>query len=95
MSEKIYCGNAKIITTKYGEIPKGSMHKDDINKAVAWMKANNSDWFNFSIMEKKEKVNGKPTHYILLDDWKPEAKAEPAPIPEQPPLPESEDDLPF
>jgi hypothetical protein len=72
--EKIYCGNAKIVKTKFGEITKISMHKDDINKIVKHMKENTSDWINLEVLEKKEKKEGKPTHYVSVDMWKPESK---------------------
>lgn len=73
MSEKKYCGNAKVITTQFGDLTKVSMHKDDINTVVKWMKDNNSEWVNFAIKEKREKVDGKPTHYCEIDEWKPES----------------------
>lgn len=87
MSEKIYCGSARIINTKYGELTKVSFHKDDINKIVKYMKDNGSDWANLVVKEKREKVDGKPTHYLEIDEWKPEQKHEPQEEPN--------DDLPF
>jgi len=74
MSEKIYCGSAKIINTQFGDLTKVSFHKEDINKIVSYMKDNSSDWINLVVKEKKEKVEGKPTHYLEVDTW----KAEPA-----------------
>ena len=93
MAEKIYCGNARIFTTQYGDLLKCSMHKDDINKVVKWMKENNSDWFNFTVKEKQNKQEGKPTHYLELDEWKPQAQPTPPPPPEQ--VADPNDDLPF
>jgi len=72
MAEKIYCGSARVINTQYGELTKVSFHKDDINKIVTWMKDNKSDWANLVVKEKREKVEGKPTHYLEVDEWKPE-----------------------
>jgi hypothetical protein len=74
--EKIFVGNGRIIETKFGKVPKGSMSKDDINKIVKYMKDNNLDWINWEMLEKKpeNKVEGKPTHYIQIDTWKPEKK---------------------
>ena len=71
MSEKIYCGSAKVITTQYGDLTKISFHKDDINKIVAYMNGESSDWINLVVKEKREKVEGKPTHYLEVDEWKP------------------------
>jgi hypothetical protein len=80
--EKIYCGNAKIITTQFGELTKVSFSKDDINKIVKHMKDNSLDWANLVIKEKKDKVEGKPTHYLEIDNWKPseEATRQPQPV---------------
>jgi hypothetical protein len=99
MSEKVYCGNARKIATKFSEIIKVSFNKDDINKMVKWMKDEKSDWVNIAIMEKRSPEQGKPTHYGVIDDWKPEAKNEATKEPELPPS-ESlddnpDDDLPF
>ena len=91
--EKIYCGNAKIINTQYGEMTKISFHKDDINKMVAHIKSEGSDWINLVLKEKKEPKEGKPTHYLEVDTWKPENRPEPQP--EQYQSNEEEDDLPF
>ncbi len=71
MSDKIYCGSAKIVPTQYGELTKVSFHKDDINKMVSYMKENGGDWINLVVKEKKEKVQGKATHYLEVDTWKP------------------------
>jgi hypothetical protein len=88
--EKIYCGNAKVVSTSFGDLTKISLSKDDINKMVGYMKSNKLDWINLVVKEKKNKVDGKPTHYLEVDTWKPEAKEIP---PEQPM--EDKDDLPF
>ena len=71
MSEKIYCGNARTVQTKFGEMTKVSFSKDDINKMVKHMRDTKADWINLNIKEKKDKVAGKPTHYLEVDDWKP------------------------
>jgi hypothetical protein len=92
MSEKIYCGNAKIIETKFGGITKVSFHKDNINAMVKWMKENKSDWINIAIMEKQNPEQGKPTHYGVIDEWKPkETKLPPSDIKAE----DVDDDLPF
>jgi hypothetical protein len=35
------------------------------------MKDNKLDWCNLAVKEKREKVEGKPTHYLEIDEWKP------------------------
>jgi len=90
MSEILYCGSAKIISTQYGQLTKVSFHKDDINKLVKFLRENGGDWINLTIKEKKEPKQGKPTHYLEIDTWKPEQKQG------QPQQQQSNDDnLPF
>ena len=69
--EKIYIGVGKTVKTQYGDLIKGSMHKDHINEIVKYMKANNLEWINWNMKEKREITEGKPTHYIEVDTWKP------------------------
>lgn len=73
MSETIYCGNARKVSGKFGEITKVSISKEDINKIVAYMKSNGLDWVNLDIKEKKN-PSGKNTHSVSIDTWKPEKK---------------------
>jgi len=98
MSETIYCGNAKTIQTNYGGIVKLSLHKDDINRIVKYMKDNNSDWCNIDVLEKRNPEQGKPTHYLKIDTWKPdEEKKEESGLPQSESLTYEPDDsgLPF
>jgi hypothetical protein len=90
MTEKIYAGHARIVNTQYGDMTKISLHKDDINKIVKYMKENDSDWINLDVKEKREKVEGKATHYLEVDQWKPSQQNNTPPPPE-----EESDDLPF
>jgi hypothetical protein len=68
---KIYGGNAKIIQTKFGEMTKISQSRSDLEKLLAYLNANDTEWVNLLLKEKQEKVEGKPTHYLEVDDWKP------------------------
>jgi len=68
---KIYGGNAKIIQTKFGEMTKISQSRSDLEKLLAYLNANDLEWVNLVLKEKQEKVEGKPTHYLEVDDWKP------------------------
>jgi hypothetical protein len=68
METKTFVGSAKIVTTKYGEVTKVSFSEKDIET----LKANLSNgWVNCLIKEKKNKVEGKATHYLEIDNWKP------------------------
>ena len=89
MSEKIYCGSAKEIQTKYGPMMKLSLSSSDIEK----MQANlDNGWVNVKVLEKREKVEGKPTHYLEVDTWKPDPNQRPEPQPE---VDGNNSDLPF
>ena len=93
MADKIYCGSARIINTQFGDLTKVSFHKDDINKMVQFMRGGAKDWVNLVIKEKRDKQEGKPTHYLEIDDWQPTSNA--APIQVQKPSTSQDDDLPF
>ena len=67
---KIYGGNAKMITTKYGEMWKVYQSKKDLENLLKYLNDNNSEWLNLDIKEKPEKVEGKPTHYLQVDEYK-------------------------
>lgn len=72
--EKIFCGSGRIVNSKFGLVPKISLSKDDINKIVKYMKENSLQWVNLEMLEKKDKQEKKPTHYLVIDTWKPEKK---------------------
>jgi hypothetical protein len=61
---KIYGGNAKMITTKYGDMWTISQSKKDLETLLKFMNDNNIEWVNSSVKEKQEKVEGKATHYL-------------------------------
>jgi hypothetical protein len=65
--EKVFCGSAKIIPTKFGDLTKVSFSQKDIDTLQANM---NNGWINLVIKEKREKIEGKATHYLEVDNWK-------------------------
>jgi hypothetical protein len=67
MSEKIYCGNAKEIETKFGKMLKISFSKDDLAKLSQSLNA--QGWVNCNVKEKQTKVQGKSTHYLEIDTY--------------------------
>lgn len=83
--EKIFCGSGRIVSTKFGDVPKISLSKEDVNKIFKYMKENNLEWINLEMKAKKETEQGKPTHYLQVDTWKPEKKTDP----------KTDDDLPW
>jgi hypothetical protein len=67
MTEKIYCGNAKTIETKFGKMLKISFSKSDLqalNKAME-----GKEWVNCNLKKKQTIVEGKPTHYLEIDTY--------------------------
>ena len=87
--KKIYCGNAKIVTTKYGDVTKISMNRTDIQKLLDYMDENNTEWANLETGKKRETQNSF-THYVQVDTWKPDKDKQP-----EKPAPEQSDDLPY
>ena len=74
--EAIYAGTAKIVATKFGEMTKVSLNRTDLEKLNKYLNDNDTEWVNLIIKEKKEKVEGKPTHYLQVDEWKPTGATE-------------------
>jgi hypothetical protein len=68
---KIYGGNAKKIQTKFGEMWKVSQSRKDLENLLKYLNENDTEWVNLVLKEKTEKVEGKPTHYLEVDEWKP------------------------
>lgn len=79
--EKIYGGNARIVQTQYGPLTKVSQSKKDLETLLRYLNDNKLEWVTSAIKEKPEKVEGKPTHYLQVDEWKPNAQAAPQPEP--------------
>lgn len=72
--DKIYSGNARIIQTQYGPLTKVSQSKKDLETLLKYVNDNNLEWVTSVIKEKQEKVEGKPTHFLQVDEWKPNAQ---------------------
>ena len=75
---KIYGGNAKVITTKFGEMWKVSQNRSDLEKLLQYMNDNDTEWVNLDIKEKPQKVEGKATHYLELYQPKEKEELKPA-----------------
>ena len=75
MTEKIYCGNGKSITTKYGDLMKLSLTQEDVQAITDNL---DNGWVNMVVNQRKEPSKGGMTHYLTIDTWKPEqAKQQP------------------
>lgn len=72
MTDKLFCGSAKEQTTKFGKMLKISFSKKDLEMLNSQL---NNGWVNCVVKEKKDKVEGKPTHYLEIDLWKPKEGA--------------------
>ena len=69
MTDKIFVGSGKIVKTKYRDLTKIRLSEQDLEK----IKDNlDNGWINLNLKEKKTKVEGKPTHYLEVDTWKPD-----------------------
>jgi hypothetical protein len=88
MSDKIYCGNAKVIETKFGKMLKISFSKKDLQELNKAMEG--KEWVNCNLKEKQNKQEGKPTHYLELDTY-----VKPTDSRSQVSESEKTDDLPF
>lgn len=95
MSEKIYCGNAKVIETKFGKMLKISFSKKDLQELNKAMEG--KEWVNCNLKEKQNKQEGKPTHYLELDTYVATNKVvvDPSKVIEVEPRQVKTDDLPF
>ena len=69
MSDKIFCGSGRIINTKFGELTKMSFSKTDLETLQSNL--NEKGWVTVAVKEKRNKVGGKPTHYVEVDTWQP------------------------
>jgi RNA binding exosome subunit len=69
--EKIFCGSGKIIKTQFGEMVKMSYSEKDLQTMLANLK---NGWVNTVLKEKKNKVEGKSTHYVEIDNFEAAAK---------------------
>ena len=79
MSEKIYVGNGKeqTVERKSGgsfTVLKLSFSKKDLQVMLA--NVNEKGYINTDVLKRKEPNQWGQTHYLVIDDWKPEKKAE-------------------
>lgn len=69
MSDKIYVGSGKVVKTNFGELTKLSFSEEDINKMR--QNLNERGYVNLVLKQKQNPMEGKPTHYMEVDTWKP------------------------
>lgn len=81
MADKIYCGNGKKITTRYGDMMRLSLTESDLQSLQDNL---DNGWVNVKVCERREPSQSGMTHYLEVDTWKPgqdrdaTAAAEPA-----------------
>ena len=68
MSDKIYCGNGKKITTRFGDMMRLSISESDVQ---AMQQNLENGWVNVKVCERREPSASGMTHYLQVDDWKP------------------------
>ena len=71
--EKIYAGTARMLTTQFGTLPKVTFSRKDLNTLLQYLNDNDTEFVSLNVKEKPQKVEGKPTHYLQVDEWKPSA----------------------
>jgi len=86
--DKIYVGNGKEVETKFGPMLKLSFNKDDLKKLQDNL--NEKGYVNLNVNKRKEESEFGSTHYMVVDNWKPEKKPE---TKDESGI--TEDDLPF
>lgn len=72
MSEqtKIFAGSGKVISTQYGQMTKLSFSRSDLQKLMEYCDSDGNGWVNLDLKEKKDKIEGKPTHYCEVNQYK-------------------------
>lgn len=70
--DKIFCGSGKEIETKFGKLLKLSFSSKDIDTLKSNL--NEKGWINLVVKEKREKQEGKNTHYLEVDTYQPRSK---------------------
>ena len=70
MSEPIYCGHAKVITTQYGSFTKVVFRESDL---TALQENLNSDGFVAALIKPKRDQNKKMPYYLEIDNRQPDA----------------------
>lgn len=74
--EKIFAGTARMLTTQFGTLPKVTFSRKDLNTLLQYLNDNDTEFVSLNVKEKPQKVEGKPTHYLQVDEWKPNAVKE-------------------
>ena len=69
--EKIYAGTARMLATQFGTLPKVTFTGKDLNTLLDYLNENDTEFVSLNVKEKPQKVEGRPTHYLQVDDWKP------------------------
>ena len=74
--EKIYAGTARMLATQFGTLPKVTFSRKDLNTLLEYLNQNDTEFVSLNVKEKPQKVEGKPTHYLQVDEWKPNSVKE-------------------
>lgn len=67
---KIFAGSGKVISTQYGQMTKLSFSRSDLQKLMDYCDSDGNGWVNLDLKEKKDKIEGKPTHYCEVNQYK-------------------------
>ncbi len=86
--EKIYCGSAKVVETKFGKVLKLSLRAEDVEKLQENL---TNDWVNVWVNKRKEASESGFSHYLTVDTW----ENKPANRTEEPSSDDESEELPF
>ena len=76
MSDKIYFGGAKSVTSQYGEFFKLSFSQQDLEEMLNNL--NEKGYINLGMNKRREPSQWGQTHSIVLDTWRPTPQTAPA-----------------
>jgi len=73
MDTKIYCGNGRVVETKFGNMMKLSLTEEDVKRLQENLK---DGWVNIDVKKRKEPSKGGTTHYLEVNTFQKEEKKE-------------------
>ena len=70
MSDPVYCGTGTIKTGPHGQFLALAFSAEDVQKMQNNL--NQKGWINVNVSKRKNQIQGKPTHSLVINFWQPE-----------------------
>ena len=70
MSEPVYCGTGTIKNGPHGQFLALAFSAEDVQKMQNNL--NQKGWINVNVSKRKNQIQGKPTHSLVINFWQPE-----------------------